>query len=301
MISSRSAVVACMAFLLSSIASAGPVTSFADISFWTGTGNRQAALAIDWQGQNEASKSLVWGFRWNDMSTPAPTAAEMFATIVREDPRLFAKVGEVGGLGTAIYGVGFDASGDGILELSDGTVFNDQGLAESGPADFGTPLDEADFYREGWFLGYWHFANSDLPDSEWETAGGISDTALTNERWYSLAFTNDVFDQSSFVSGLVAAEKDILTGDFDRNGTVDAADLNLWSATFGESQLAAGYAADGNRDFAVDYQDFLVWQSNFGNSVSTNIPEPSGQQFIQINFIAFLCFLRRTLRDRDID
>ena len=270
----------------------GPVSTFDDISFWVGSGPRRAALTMDWQGQDDSSRSLVWGFRWSDTASPDVMADDMFTAVIREDPRLFAKVGDFGGLGLAVYGLGFDANGDGQFSLNDGTEFDSDGVALSGPADLGSSANDEDFYQEGWFLGYWHHGTSHETPESWATSGGLSNTPLTDGDWHSLAFTTDVLDQSAFATGLIAAETDLLTGDFDRNGVVGPSDFDLWRSTLGQSRLAAGYGADGNRDFTVDYRDLLVWQSHFGNTLPANLPEPASYE---ICLIGFLISLRRYL------
>jgi hypothetical protein len=53
-----------------------------------------------------------------------------------------------------------------------------------------------------------------------------------------------------------------LTGDYNGNGVVDAADYVVWRKTFG--QTGAGLAADGDGDMQIDDDDFDVWRANFG-------------------------------------
>jgi hypothetical protein len=53
-----------------------------------------------------------------------------------------------------------------------------------------------------------------------------------------------------------------LTGDYNTNGTVDAADYVLWRETL--NQMGAGLAADGNANNQIDAGDFDVWRANFG-------------------------------------
>jgi hypothetical protein len=140
------------ALLLADCAAAGPVDSFDDIEFWVGSGSNQAAVAIDWFKDSTDDPALVWGFRWDG----AATGQTMLNAIVAADPRLFAKSGGFGGLGSSLYGLGYD-DGDGEFALDDDTVFDEFGFAASaGPADLGMAVDADDLYREGWFLGYWH-------------------------------------------------------------------------------------------------------------------------------------------------
>ena len=57
-----------------------------------------------------------------------------------------------------------------------------------------------------------------------------------------------------------------LTGDYNDNGTVDAADYVVWRKSVG--QTGAGLAADGDGDMDVDENDYLVWRANFGSDRS---------------------------------
>ena len=71
-----------------------------------------------------------------------------------------------------------------------------------------------------------------------------------------------------------------LTGDYNHNGVVDAADYVIWRDTLGQS-VPAGSGADGDNNGVIGSGDFAVWRANFGalasgSSVSdANVPEPS--------------------------
>jgi hypothetical protein len=53
-----------------------------------------------------------------------------------------------------------------------------------------------------------------------------------------------------------------LLGDYNRNGTVDAADYTVWRDTLG--RMGAGLAADGNGSGTIDAGDYDVWKLHFG-------------------------------------
>jgi hypothetical protein len=71
---------------------------------------------------------------------------------------------------------------------------------------------------------------------------------------------------------------DGLTGDFNRDGTVNAADYTVWRNSLGQTGNAA---TDANEDNVVDMDDYAMWKENFGRSeLSGNgglaiVPEPS--------------------------
>jgi uncharacterized delta-60 repeat protein len=55
-----------------------------------------------------------------------------------------------------------------------------------------------------------------------------------------------------------------LVGDYNRSGTVDAADYVLWRNTRG-AVVAAYSGADGDGDGAIDQDDYDLWRANFGH------------------------------------
>ncbi len=72
------------------------------------------------------------------------------------------------------------------------------------------------------------------------------------------------------------------TGDFNRDGRVDAADYTVWRDQMG--MTGAGLAADVNHDNVVNQRDYAVWKNHFGETAlggsgsaefATNVPEPA--------------------------
>lgn len=69
-----------------------------------------------------------------------------------------------------------------------------------------------------------------------------------------------------------------LAGDFNRDGSVDAADYTTWRDSLGKF-VANYHAADGNGNGLIDAADFEVWRNNFaqlaGAAAVAAIPEPA--------------------------
>jgi hypothetical protein len=72
------------------------------------------------------------------------------------------------------------------------------------------------------------------------------------------------------------------SGDYNGNGTVDAADYVVWRKTLNQSVSPAGSGADGNASGTIDADDYNFWRTRFGTVVSgssigsgAGVPEPT--------------------------
>ncbi|TWT88517.1 hypothetical protein Mal64_20000 [Pseudobythopirellula maris] len=74
-----------------------------------------------------------------------------------------------------------------------------------------------------------------------------------------------------------------ITGDYNGDGYVNAADFTVWRDALGETATEfAHHPADGNHDFVVDMDDYDLWVANFGSpgvsapapAVGISTPEP---------------------------
>jgi hypothetical protein len=95
-----------------------------------------------------------------------------------------------------------------------------------------------------------------------------------------LAFVYRDASTGQFLQGIVEyVTGGQLTGDFNGDGIVDAADYTVWRDTLGSS--GPGLAADANADEVVDALDYGLWRANFGQTAAgalagaANVPEPS--------------------------
>jgi hypothetical protein len=86
-------------------------------------------------------------------------------------------------------------------------------------------------------------------------------------------------------------------GDYNDDGTVNAADYTVWRDQFG-LLVEPGTGPDGNNNGFVDVFDRLIWRENFGDSgleaAATSIPEPAA---ICLALVALMfAAAQRTLR-----
>lgn len=87
---------------------------------------------------------------------------------------------------------------------------------------------------------------------------------------------------------------DPLDGDYNQNGTVDAADYVLWRQSLGS---AVDLRADGDGDSVVDEDDYTIWRWTFGNTGGTGaslekgvvVPEPSVVSMLALAMTVCLC------------
>lgn len=73
-----------------------------------------------------------------------------------------------------------------------------------------------------------------------------------------------------------------VTGDYNRNGAVEAADYVIWRRTIGQS-VPKSSGADGDGDGLIGLGDYNVWRANFGFASAAGapaIPEPCTAQLI---------------------
>lgn len=80
-----------------------------------------------------------------------------------------------------------------------------------------------------------------------------------------------------------------LAGDYNGDGTVDAADYTVWRDSDGETGI--GLPADGSGNGTVDHADYEIWKSAFGSSTaaattSTIVPEPGAAIPLGIGSVA---------------
>src|SRR5690606_25888505 len=128
------------------------------------------------------------------------------------------------------------------------------------------------------------------------TAGtGVANTfdSLLLPTGYEWQIDYNEFDVVLSVAGLAT----VLTGDFNGDGVVDAADYTVWRNTLGST---TDLAADANGDLMVDHEDYALWKANFGETLASQaalaaagaVPEP-GSMLTMLGAVALGLGIRR--------
>lgn len=169
------------------------VTGFGDISFWTGSGSKRAALVLEFGGANGDSAvptAIAWGYRWDGDAFVAEMVLALTGSISGSglpgvlpgsDPRL--------GIDALDYGPGL---GIGVV----GLTYDQAGL----PAPGWTQTLRAMVAAEDWSVYPALFLHAPVsPGAQtWPgtafaaSALGISSEPLEADHWYAFAPTTDV-------------------------------------------------------------------------------------------------------------
>jgi hypothetical protein len=106
-------------------------------------------------------------------------------------------------------------------------------------------------------------------------------------------------EEVAFLNANAISPVTALTGDYNRNGAVDAADYTVWRDSLGQTGL--DLPADGNGNLMVDLDDYTVWKTNFGLGGggvlggAVGVPEPSS---LGLSALAGLMLVVRSQRWR---
>ena len=128
--------------------------SFDDVlvEYWVGSGDSEAMMIADWQ----ADRMLAFGYRWD---AGVPDDLDLFEAVNAHSDRFYREWVSGVPFG-AVFGVGWDADGDGFSKT-----------------------DPDDWYEEGWLEnGYWSQWVSG--DGElWDFGGGLGMHDLYDGAW----------------------------------------------------------------------------------------------------------------------
>lgn len=124
-------------------------------------------------------------------------------------------------------------------------------------------------------------------------AGGWSDGPMRNYTAADYQAFTPVDDDNLVIIQSVSLLA-IPDGDYNFDGTVDAADYTVWRDTLGSTTLVE---ADGNGNGVVDAADYIVWQNGFGSSssISVTVPEPTT---LGLLLLGVTCISHRRKADR---
>lgn len=110
-----------------------------------------------------------------------------------------------------------------------------------------------------------------------------------------LSQNNFVFNQTIIPTEDFPTETIAFPGDYNHNGTVDAADYVVWRHTLGQS--GTSLAADGDASGTIDQDDYGVWKAHFGQTagsgaagdlLNTAVPEPELLSLLLVAVVGFL-------------
>ena len=134
------------------------------IEYWTGSGDNESLLIIDWQ----QDRMLAFGYRWEDLAEP--TDLDMLEAVNDFSDRFYREW--VDGMPyAAIFGIGWDVDLDGFLKD-----------------------DPDDWYEEGWLEnGYWSQWQS-TDGENWDWGGGLGTLPLAGGSWVGWSWAPDYID-----------------------------------------------------------------------------------------------------------
>ncbi len=158
------------------------------IQYWVGEGTKQAALGVQWKNSGGTyDPVMVWGYRWENEADG--TGERMIRAIAAHDSRFYLLL--MGGTqyGTAIGGLGYDRTFNGILGVSKGgiTLTPENGLmVASGSYNFDgwTAIDNDDYWYSGWMTGFWtYMVRTDYTKTFSSSGVGATSRKLTDGCW----------------------------------------------------------------------------------------------------------------------
>lgn len=167
----------------------------------------------------------------------------------------------------------------------------------------GTPPNGLDYQNGGFtvfgrVLGNGMSVVDSIAALETVNAGGAFSNLPVNSLSKVLSQQNAFHDDVVNVTSVTV--RNLPAGDYDFNGTVNAADYTVWKNSFGSTTNAA---ADGNGDGRVDAADYTIWRNTLGQTSGSGawevvaVPEPATLASTAI-FVALLGVFRARRRGR---
>lgn len=183
-----------------------------------------------------------------------------------------------------------DDSGTGTYEL----VWNNSGVSQ----DFETPSGWAGTINGDQYLwivnGETGSPGGGQTAPSWKPDVSVGDRATTFGFWINDATTAAVIDNFEIWDTLTPTSAE-LPGDYNGDGTVDAADYTVW-------RDGGPLLNETDNPGTVDAGDYQVWRANFGNSSSAiarilvgKVPEPRTLGLLLLGHLAWVRNERRQL------
>jgi hypothetical protein len=97
----------------------------------------------------------------------------------------------------------------------------------------------------------------------------LDDSATETTETFSVVLSNAIGAPlaDGLGDGSIIDNEPASPGDYDRNGSVDVGDQNVWRSSFGMT-VKPGTSADGNLNGVIDAADYVIWRNNFSASTS---------------------------------
>ncbi len=186
--------------------------------------------------------------------------------------------------GTLTIDADADAASEGFINMSTGGMLALAGEADDSLVQFLDLVNGTDAIR------YWDDGLSD-----WAPI-----TSAISGDDYALRYvtTGNLAGYTLLTVGTLPT----LPGDYNGNGTVDAADYTVWRDALGQG--GAVLAADGDGSGTVDEADYAVWKSHFGETIgggtlaNRTVPEPATLLMLLLGMAAM--FWRRAACEKGI-
>lgn len=123
-------------------------------------------------------------------------------------------------------------------------------------------------------------------DSSGVFADGMGNVFMSGTTYGDLGGIN-AGDYDVFLAKIIDLTSPSFTGDYNGDGTVDAADYTVWRDS--EGTTGTGLAADGNGDGFVNHIDYDLWKTHFGETSAVSVPEPTSTMIVGLMLVLMGC------------